>query len=89
LLESKEHFPVNIGNPKETAVIDFAHTINRLTKNQAGLEFKPQLRLADDPQRRCPDIGRAKAILGWEPKISLEEGLERTIDYFRKRLAMA
>jgi dTDP-glucose 4,6-dehydratase len=89
LLESEEHFPVNLGNPNETAVIDFARIINRLTKNQAGLDFKPQLRLADDPQRRCPDISRAKTILGWEPKVSLEEGLERTIEHFRKRLAMA
>lgn len=86
LLYSNEHGPVNIGNPVETTIVEFAETINRLTDNPTGVSFMPMLRLEGDPQRRRPDITRAQKILGWEPKISLEEGLAKTIPYFQKQM---
>jgi dTDP-glucose 4,6-dehydratase len=86
LLYSEEHLPVNIGNPVETTILEFAETINRLVKNQAGVVFKPGLRLGSDPQRRRPDITRARQILEWEPKVDLEEGLMKTIPYFQKKM---
>jgi dTDP-glucose 4,6-dehydratase len=89
LLLSDEHMPVNIGNPVETTILEFAETINRLVGNTAGVIYKPDLRLGSDPQRRKPDITRAREILGWEPKISLEEGLMKTIPYFRKKMGLA
>ncbi len=89
LLYSDEHDPVNIGNPVETTILEFAETINRLTKNPAGIIFKEKERLSGDPQRRQPDITRACQILGWEPKISLEEGILKTIPYFRQKMGVA
>lgn len=86
LLMSDEHDPVNIGNPSEISIMEFAETINRLVGNSAGIEKKMSSRLGDDPQRRRPDITRAKSILQWEPKINLEQGLSRTIPYFRSKL---
>ena len=86
LLLSDEHLPVNIGNPTETTILDFARTINCLTGNKSGLEYQPENRLGNDPQRRCPDITRARSLLGWEPKVNLEDGLKETINYFRKIL---
>lgn len=80
------HPPVNIGNPVETTILEFAEVINRLTGNQAGLVFKPDQRGESDPQRRRPDIHRAQALLHWEPQIQLEEGLQRTLIYFRTKL---
>ncbi len=88
LMMSEEHMPVNIGNPAETSILEFAVTINRLTGNKAGVILKPDKRLGDDPQRRQPDITRAREILGWEPKISLEEGLSITIPYFKKKMEL-
>jgi dTDP-glucose 4,6-dehydratase len=82
LLLSDEHLPVNIGNPAEISILRFAQEINRLTGNKAGIEYKADKRLGDDPQRRQPDISRAKSILDWEPKVGLETGLSKTIDYF-------
>lgn len=89
LLLSDEHMPVNVGNPHETTILEFAELINRLVGNPAGIVFKPALRLGDDPQRRQPDITRARQILGWEPVVPLEEGLMRTIPYFRQKLGLA
>lgn len=86
LLFSDEHNPVNIGNPAETTILEFAHTINKIIGNTAGIVFKPASRLGDDPQRRQPDITRAKEILGWEPKISLEEGIRLTAPYFQRKM---
>ena len=86
LLLSNEHDPVNIGNPVETSILDFARTINRITGNPEGIVYKEGQRDSSDPQRRQPDITRARSILGWEPKVSLEEGLQRTIPYFREKL---
>lgn len=86
LLYSKEHQPVNIGNPVESTILEFAHTINSLVGNMAGVSFKPNQRGEGDPQRRQPDITRARDVLGWEPRISLEEGIKRTIPYFKRRM---
>jgi dTDP-glucose 4,6-dehydratase len=88
LLLSDEHLPVNIGNPNEISILEFAETINRITQNKAGVEARPASRLGDDPQRRRPDITRANQILGWEPKVTLLEGIERTVPYFRKKMGL-
>jgi dTDP-glucose 4,6-dehydratase len=88
LLLSEEHEPVNIGNPQETSILEFAQTINAIIKNPAGVDFKPAKRLGDDPQRRQPEITRARTILNWEPAIPLEEGIRTTIPYFREKLGM-
>ncbi len=86
LLYSGEHLPVNIGNPNEMTVLQFAESINRITGNNAGISFVPDARSARDPQRRQPDITRAREILHWEPIVSLEEGIRRTVPYFRRQL---
>ena len=81
LLMSNETMPVNIGNPNEMTVLQFAKEIQRLTGTKAPIEFRPLPE--DDPKIRRPDISKAKALFGWEPKVPLQEGLQRTIDYFR------
>jgi dTDP-glucose 4,6-dehydratase len=88
LLYSDEHMPVNIGNPVEMSILQFAETINRMTGNQGGITYV-DARSSRDPQRRRPDITRAKDILDWTPKVDLEQGLERTIPYFREKLGLA
>ncbi len=88
LLFSDEHQPVNIGNPVELTILEFAEMINKLVGNQAGVIYKPAERLESDPQRRRPDITRARTALGWEPQVSVEEGLQRTIPYFRQKLGL-
>jgi dTDP-glucose 4,6-dehydratase len=85
LLFSREVEPVNIGNPSEFSIRDFAELVNRLTDNPAGSVYKDQ-RTQDDPQVRQPDISKAQHILGWTPQISLEEGLKRTLPWFREEL---
>ncbi len=85
LLMSDEVEPVNIGNPKEMTILEFAQHINQLTGNLGGIIFKPLPK--DDPQQRQPDISKARRVLGWEPKVSLDEGLEPTIAYFREKLS--
>ena len=89
LLLSNEHLPVNIGNPVETTILEFAETINAITGNSAGIVYKEEARGEGDPQQRRPDITRAKEILDWEPKISVEEGLKKTIPYFKGKMGMA
>jgi dTDP-glucose 4,6-dehydratase len=89
LLEADEHDPVNIGNPVETTILEFAEVINRIVGNQAGIVFKSEHRLGDDPQRRQPDISRARTLLGWEPKIPLDEGIARTIPYLKQKMELA
>jgi dTDP-glucose 4,6-dehydratase len=79
--------PVNIGNPHELTILQFAHFINVLLDNPAGIIFKPQDRIQGDPQTRCPDISRAQRLLGWQPRTPLEEGLRRTIAYFEPRVS--
>lgn len=89
LFLSNEHFPVNIGNPHEVTMLEFAQYINKLSDNKAGVVFLEDKRTESDPERRQPDITRAKELLDWEPKVSLEEGLLLTIDYFRKAMKQA
>ena len=86
LLHSDEHLPVNIGNPDEMTLLEFAKQINQIVGNRGGITFVPEARSERDPQRRQPDITRAQTILGWSPKVSLEDGLHRTIPYFRQQL---
>ena len=74
--------PVNLGNPSEMTVRDLAERVIRLTGSRSKLAFKPLP--VNDPTQRCPDIAKARDILGWEPKVDLETGLKRTIDYFRR-----
>ncbi|UCD98201.1 MAG: SDR family oxidoreductase [Chloroflexota bacterium] len=88
LLLSDEHEPVNIGNPVETTILKFAETINTLTGNSAGIVYMEEARGSGDPQRRRPDISRAREILGWEPKISLDEGVKKTIPFFKKKMGL-
>ncbi len=88
LLYSDEHLPVNLGNPEETSILEFAEAINRIVGNKDGIVFLPKSRLEGDPQRRQPDIQRARQILGWEPQVSLEDGLRETIAYFRYKMGL-
>lgn len=89
LLYSDEHMPVNIGNPVEMSILQFAEAINRITGNQAGIVFQENARSTRDPQMRQPDITRARTILNWEPKVDLEEGIRRTIPFFKEKLGLA
>jgi dTDP-glucose 4,6-dehydratase len=84
LMESDVNDPVNIGNPHEMTIEDIAKTIIRLTGSNSRLVYRPLPE--DDPKVRQPDITRAKTLLGWEPKVSLEEGLEKTLEYFRTKV---
>ena len=84
LLESGEHYPVNIGNPHEMTVLQFAKKILELTGSKSEIAYRPLPQ--DDPQVRQPDITKARKLLNWEPKVDLDEGLIKTIDYFRGRL---
>jgi dTDP-glucose 4,6-dehydratase len=85
LMASDEHEPVNLGNPQEISVLEFARAIKELTGSQAPIEFHPLP--PDDPKRRCPDISKARRILGWEPVVGLEAGLRQTIEYFQQQLS--
>jgi dTDP-glucose 4,6-dehydratase len=87
LSQSDFHEPVNIGNPREMTIKQFAEEIIRITGTKSGIEYKPLP--VDDPKVRQPDISRAKKILGWEPKVEFEEGITRTIEYFREWLERA
>lgn len=86
LMQSDEHYPVNIGNPTEISILSFAEKINQLTGNKAGIIMQPLLKMEDDPQRRQPDITRAREILHWKPEVPLETGLDLTIPYFRRKI---
>jgi dTDP-glucose 4,6-dehydratase len=81
LLGSGEHYPVNLGNPREMTILEFAETIRGLVGSSSTIEFRELP--TDDPKTRQPDITRAREILGWEPRVPLEEGLVKTIAYFR------
>jgi len=85
LLFRDEHEPVNIGNPHEISLLDFAKEIIALSGTTSKISFKPLPQ--DDPKQRQPDISRAKQVLGWEPKIAREQGLALTYEYFTKQLA--
>ena len=86
LLMSNENDPVNIGNPHEFNIIQFAELINELTGNEAGMVFQEGKRIKGDPQTRKPDISKAKRVLDWEPTVDIREGLQRTIEHFRERI---
>ena len=83
LLYSGVHEPVNIGNPVETSILEFAEIINAMVDNQGGIVFNTEQRGEGDPQQRRPDIRRAQELLGWQPMVSLEDGIAQTIPYFR------
>jgi dTDP-glucose 4,6-dehydratase len=87
LSRSDERYPVNLGNPNEMTILEFAQAIQRLTGARVPIEFcaLPE----DDPRRRRPDITKARTILGWEPVVSLEEGLKETVTYFQEIIATA
>src|SRR5260370_40207278 len=82
LMMSDEHLPVNIGNPQEISILEFAERIRNHFDNAPPIVFEPLPQ--DDPKRRCPDIAKAKRILKWEPKVGLEEGLKMTLGYFKE-----
>jgi dTDP-glucose 4,6-dehydratase len=84
LLFSHEVEPVNVGNPQEMAIIEFAKLVNGITGNSAGVVHEPLP--VDDPKVRQPDITRARSVLGWEPEVPLEDGLRETITWFEERL---
>lgn len=88
LLNSEVHEPVNIGNPHEMTVLEFARKIIALTGSQSAITFvQPEdSRVRDDPKVRQPDITRARTMLGWEPQVTVDEGLQRTIEWFRNRI---
>jgi len=85
LMEADTNDPVNIGNPHEVTIEEIARTIIRLVGSSSKLVYRPLP--VDDPKQRRPDITRARTLLGWEPKVGLEEGLLKTVDYFKMKLA--
>lgn len=85
LFESQEHEPVNVGNPHEITILEFAERVRALVGSKTPIVFRPLPQ--DDPKQRCPDITKAKRILKWEPKIDLEQGLSLTYEYFRERVS--
>ena len=87
LMQSDERFPVNIGNPQEITILEFAERIRALVGSDAPIIFKPLPQ--DDPRQRCPDISKARRILQWEPRVNLDQGLRATLDYFRQQVAAA
>lgn len=90
LLQADEHLPVNMGNPREMTVLEFANRVLQVVSSRSEIVFvRPEdERTADDPKIRQPDISRAREVLGWEPRVPLEEGLARTADDFRRRLGL-
>ena len=81
LMQSDERYPVNLGNPLELTIAEFAGRIRRLTGSASEIVYRPLPE--DDPRQRRPDISKAKRLLGWEPRVGLEEGLGRTVEYFK------
>lgn len=84
LMLSEEHLPTNVGNPTEFTVLEFAHEVLKLSGSKSEIVFEPLPQ--DDPKQRKPDITKAREVLGWEPKIELQEGLAKTLEYFQTRL---
>jgi dTDP-glucose 4,6-dehydratase len=85
LSRCEEHEPVNVGNPNEFTVLECAQCVLAVTGSKSKLRFEPLPQ--DDPKQRRPDISRARALLGWEPKIDLETGLKLSLDYFHYAVA--
>jgi dTDP-glucose 4,6-dehydratase len=84
LAKSDEHLPVNIGNPNEFTILECAQLVLRVTGSKSRIRYEPLPQ--DDPRQRRPDITKARQLLGWEPKIDLETGLRRSLDFFRTAL---
>jgi dTDP-glucose 4,6-dehydratase len=84
LIDSNEPYPVNLGNPNEMTILDFAHYIRDKVGNNVGIQFRPLP--SDDPKIRRPDITKAKRVLGWEPQVTLEQGIQYTVEHFRERI---
>lgn len=82
MMESEEQGPFNLGNPRETKILDLARRIIKFTKSKSRINFLPLPQ--DDPTKRKPDITLARTRLKWEPKVNLNEGLKKTIEYFKK-----
>jgi dTDP-glucose 4,6-dehydratase len=82
LLLSECNEPVNLGNPESISVLELADLVIKIVGSRSGKVFLPLPE--DDPKLRCPDISKARKIIGWEPRVSLEEGIRNTVDYFRK-----
>jgi dTDP-glucose 4,6-dehydratase len=82
LMQSDERYPVNLGNPNEITIAEFAERIRRIAASPSTVVYKtlPE----DDPKRRQPDISKARRLLGWEPRVDLEDGLRQTLDFFRQ-----
>jgi len=87
LMQSDERYPVNLGNPTEMTILEFAERIRRQTGSHSEIVFEPLPE--DDPKRRCPDISKARRTLGWEPRVALDEGIVPTIQYFQALEAAA
>jgi dTDP-glucose 4,6-dehydratase len=85
LMLSDEHLPTNVGNPQEITILQFAERVREHFKDAPPIIFEPLPQ--DDPKQRCPDISKAKKLLGWEPKVGLKEGLQVTMDYFKENFA--
>jgi dTDP-glucose 4,6-dehydratase len=85
LAKSSEPGPVNIGNPGEFTILDCAHKVIAVTGSKSKIRYQPLPQ--DDPKQRCPDITKAKTLLGWQPKIDLESGLKMSLQYFRQAVA--
>jgi dTDP-glucose 4,6-dehydratase len=86
LSRSEEHYPVNIGNPGEFTILECAQAVLEVTGSKSELRFEdlPE----DDPTRRCPDITKARTLLGWEPRITLKQGLQKSLEFFRSKVAI-
>jgi dTDP-glucose 4,6-dehydratase len=86
LSRSEEHLPVNIGNPDEFTIIECAQAVIEVTGSKSELRFEdlPE----DDPTRRCPDIAKARALLDWEPRVNLMEGLRKSLPFFKNKAAI-
>ena len=82
--QSQETMPTNVGNPNEFSLNEFARVVQKVSGKNVEIQYLPAR--PDDPRRRCPDISKAKRVLGWEPKVQLEEGLRRTLEAFKKEL---
>jgi dTDP-glucose 4,6-dehydratase len=85
LAKSDEHLPVNIGNPNEFTILECAQMVLKVTGSKSKIDYEPLPQ--DDPKQRRPDITKARQLLGWDPKIELETGLRRSLDYFQKAVA--
>jgi len=88
LLHSDVNSPVNIGNPEETTILEFAQKINDYVGNSAGVVYNQESRGEGDPQRRRPDISRAQSLLNWQPKAAIEYGMDKTIQYFKAAMGL-